>query len=77
MVTTVESSSVVVLGSSLLFTTSSVFPGLEAVAVAVLIILPLSAADCSMTYVAVHKSQWIATYVALPSTIARPHANRL
>jgi len=53
MVTTVESSAAVVFGSSLLFTTSLVFPGLEAVAVAVLIILPLSAADCSITYVAV------------------------
>ena len=37
MVTTVGSSSTVVFGSSLLFTTSSVFPGLEAVAVAVFI----------------------------------------
>ena len=53
MVTTVGSSSTVVFGSSLLFTTSSVFPGLEAVAVAVFIILPLSAADCSIIYVAV------------------------
>ena len=53
MVTIVGSSSSVVLGSSLLLTTSSEFPGLEAVAVAVLIMLPLSAADCSITYVAV------------------------